>query len=261
MSIRTPQSDKTDGPKVKLVQSGTGESAEEAEDQDGLADNAIAFDQQIVGDEVMESVGEVIYSEWKGGLKPYRILKASDENLENWKREIDGMIKLIKEKNVEAIIELMSKRGRSKGDLFTVRKIIEEEILDETDIILFAIGLFVLREKSPWKPIASRLKLLRGGDHKMESFFTRDGDTNCYDTTITVKTLAKLYGIEGDLEGKWIFHSFFATKDGRVSDPMYGWRRAGLFHSREEHARYIQEIRKREGLIGRATAYIKSKEK
>lgn len=229
--------------------------------KESLEDPDVAIGQKDTGNRVLETAGEVVYSEWKGGLKPYRILKASDTSLEAWKQEIDGIIAMIRTRDITGILESMNKNGRKKGDHREIQRILEEEKLDETDIILFAIGLFLLKEKSPWKPIEARLKLLKGGDHKMEDFFTPNGKANCYDISATVKELAKLYGIEGNLEGKWIFHSFFATTDGRVSDPMYGWRRAGLFHSQEEHAQYIQEIRQREGLVGRVVTYLKSKEK
>lgn len=237
------------------------ESAEVAEiNQDGLGDDAVEFEQQVVGDKVGESAGEVVYSDWKG-LKPYKILKASDENLEKWKREIDQIVEMIKAKNVMAVLGIMNKNGRQKGDPETIKKIIEEEILDETEIILFAIGLFLLREKSPWRPVASRLKLLKGGNINMESFFERNGNANCYDTTIAVKTLAQLYGIEGDLRGKWILHSFFETKDEKISDVMYGWRRAGIFHSAKDHDEYIKQDKGEKGLVSRAKIYLRSKEK
>jgi hypothetical protein len=61
------------------------------------------------------------------------------------------------------------------GDADTVKKLISSEALDDTDIKLLAIGLFILREKSPWHARKAGLKVLKGGKIRMESAFEPEG--------------------------------------------------------------------------------------
>ncbi|MEK7545003.1 MAG: hypothetical protein AAB551_02625 [Patescibacteria group bacterium] len=167
---------------------------------------------------------------------------AEVQNVHEWKHEVDEIASTIAAKNLPQVLELMKKDDRLIGDAKRVEKLISEEVLDDTDTKLLAIGLFVLREKSPWHPIKSGLKVLKGGRQRMESAFEPSGWANCYDIAAIVRELAKMYGIEGKLHGKGLSHAHFETEDGKVSDPMYGWMRGGLFQTKEKFEAHKKEM-------------------
>lgn len=190
--------------------------------------------------ETAEAVDDVVYNDRKG-LKPYRIIKPDTEKIGEWKAQIDKLIQTIKDKNILYLCTLMMKNGRRKGNHEALVNMLQYEKMDEQDVILWAIGLFALREKSTWNPIKTRMKLLKGGDIPMESFFTKDGRANCYDIAVFVKTMAAEYGIHGDVVGKWIRHAKFITAQGKVSDPLKGYKRGGLFQSAGMYKRFLEE--------------------
>jgi len=191
--------------------------------------------------ETSSRVDEIVFSGRKG-FKKYQIIRAPQETLDKWKAGVDELISLISEKNTDELQKLMSPKGYFPGDFETIKKIIQEENLDETDIKLLAIGLFVLREKSPWNFAKSGLKILKGGKVKMESAFDQNGWANCYDIAAIVCELARMYGIEGKLEGKGLSHAHFETKDGKISDPMYGWKRGGIFQTKEIFDKFKKDM-------------------
>lgn len=216
--------------------------------EDAEAENAHAPspDAELAMTETVSKVDDVVYSALKG-VRRYQIMRAPQEVLEEWKRGVDEIVSTIVAKNLPQVRELMKKDGRLTGDADRVERLISEEVLDDTDIKLLAIGLFVLREKAPWHPRKSGMKVLKGGKQRMESAFEPDGWANCYDIAAIVRELAKMYGIEGELHGKGFSHAHFETADGKVSDPMYGWMRGGLFQTKEKF-----EVHKKEmGLLKR----------
>ncbi len=212
------------------------------------AENAHATspDVELAMTETVSAVDDVVYSALKG-VRLYQIVRAPREMLEEWKCGVDEIASAIAAKNLSQVRELMKKDERLTGDADRVERLISEEVLDETDIKLLAIGLFVLREKSPWHPRKSGLKVLKGGKQRMESAFEPDGWANCYDIAAIVRELAKMYGIEGELHGKGLSHAHFETDDGKVSDPMYGWMRGGLFQTK----RKFEDHKKEMGLLKR----------
>lgn len=189
----------------------------------------------------VSGIDDVVFSALKG-IRRYQILRAPQEKLTEWKRCVDEIVSAITTENLPLIRELMKKGDRLTGDADTVEKLISEEVLDDNDIKLLAIGLFVLREKSPWNPSKSGLKILKGGKVRMESASEPDGRVNCYDIAAIVRELAKMYRIEGKLCGKGLSHAHFETNDGKVSDPMYGWRRGGLFQTKEKFQAHKKEM-------------------
>lgn len=217
--------------KLKLAETRSPEQAQAVPDELGPEVELVLTE---TGEEVVKTAGEILYSD-KKGLKPYNIVAPSKEKLAEWKREIDRLIAAIKLQEIPRLLTLMMNDGRRKGDHVALAQLLSEETMDETDIVLLAIGLFALREKSPWQPVMTRLKLLKGGDFPMESFFTKGGMANCYDINVFVKTMAAQYGITGEVDGEWIKHSKFSTPDGKVSDVLYAWKRGGLFQNVEKY--------------------------
>lgn len=184
---------------------------------------------------------EVLYSARKG-LKKYEITKADDLKMEVWKRSIDEFVETIKNKDSERLSELMKNGERFTGNPQEIYELINSEEMDETDVTLLAIGLFILREKSPWNARKAGMKVLKGGKYNMESFFEKDGWANCYDMAVSVKELAKMYGIQGEVHGKGISHAHFESEEGKVSDPMYGWKRGGLFQSKDKFEKFKKDM-------------------
>lgn len=182
---------------------------------------------------IVNNTRRIVFSDRKG-LRKYQIVRAPQEMINQWKAGVDEFVAAITTKDGPKLKELMQNNGREIGDVYAVHDMITDEHLDDIDIKLLAIGLFVLREKSPWSLTRTRLKVLLGGNIKMESTFDPDGCANCYDVAAVVKELAKTYGIEGNLHGKHWEHAHFETVDGKVSDPMYGYKRGGLFQTREK---------------------------
>lgn len=189
----------------------------------------------------VSAIDDVVFSAIKG-VRRYQIIRAPQEKLDEWKRGADEIASAIAAKDLAQVRGLMKKDERLMGDAETVERLISEEILDDTDIKLLAIGLFILREKSPWHGRKSGLKVLKGGKVRMESAFEPEGWANCYDIAAIVRELANMYGIEGELHGKGLSHAHFETEDGKISDPMYGWRRGGLFQNKERFENFKKEM-------------------
>lgn len=198
-------------------------------------------DVELTMTKTVSAVDDVVFSAIKG-VRRYQIIRAPQEKLDEWKRGVDQIASAIAAKNLAQVRGLMKKDERLMGDADTVERLISEEILDDTDIKLLAIGLFILREKSPWHGRKSGLKVLKGGKVRMESAFEPEGWANCYDIAAIVRELANMYGIEGELHGKGLSHAHFETEDGKVSDPMYGWRRGGLFQNKERFEAFKKEM-------------------
>jgi len=186
-------------------------------------------------------VAEVLYSARKG-LRKYEITRADDSKMEVWKKSIDELVEAIRNMDADRISQLMQKDGRYTGDPEAIYELINTEQFDETDMTLLAIGLFILREKSPWNARKAGMKVLKGGKYNMESFFTEDGWANCYDISVSVKEFAKMYGIQGEVHGKGISHAHFETKEGKISDPMYGWKRGGIFQSKKQFEKFKKDM-------------------
>ena len=198
-------------------------------------------DVELAMTETISGVDDVVYSALKG-IRRYQIVRAPKEKLEEWKRGVDEIASAIAAKNLVQVKSLMKKDERLMGDADTVEKLISEETIDDTDIKLLAIGLYILREKSPWHARKSGLKVFKGGKVRMESAFEPEGWANCYDIAAIVREMASMYGIEGKLHGKGLSHAHFETEDGKVSDPMYGWRRGGLFQNKERFETFKKEM-------------------
>lgn len=203
--------------------------------------HATSPDVELAMTKTVSAVDDVVYSAIKG-VRRYQIVRAPQEMLEEWKRGVDEIASAIAAKTLQRVRELMKKDERLTGDADRVERLISEELLDDTDVKLLAIGLFVLHEKSPWHPRKSGLKVLKGGRQRMESAFEPEGWANCYDIAAIVRELAKMYGIEGELHGKGLSHAHFETEDGKVSDPMYGWMRGGLFQTKEKFEAHKKEM-------------------
>lgn len=211
--------------------------------ESGEIQNPGAIDQDIelTMTNTISEVDDVVFSALKG-VRRYQILRAPQEKLDEWKREVDKIASAIATKKLAQVRDLMKKGERLMGDADTVEKLISDENLDDTDIKLLAIGLFILREKSTWHARKSGLKVLKGGKVRMESAFEPEGWPNCYDIAAIVRELASMYGIEGELHGKGLSHAHFETEDGKVADPMYGWRRGGLFQNKEKFESFKKEM-------------------
>ncbi len=197
------------------------------------------------------AVDTVLYSDRKG-LKPYRIIKPSPEKIAEWKAQIDEFVAAITSKNLLHLLTIMRKDGRKKGDYETLANMLQNEKMDQKDIILWAIGLFALREKSSWHAVKNRMKLLQGGDVPMESFFEKDGRANCYDISVFAKTMAAEYGIEGEVVGRWIWHAKFITTDKKICDVLAGWERGGLFQSESKYREFLESKREKHPLARRS---------
>jgi len=191
--------------------------------------------------QTMSDVDDIVFSAVKG-VRRYQIVRAPQEKLDEWKRSVDEIVAAISSKNLASVRKLTMRDGHYTGDPKAVEKVISGEELDDTDIKLLAIGLFVLREKAQWSPVKSGLKMLKGGKFRMESAFEPGSWPNCYDTSVIVNELAKMYGIEGSLHSKGLSHSHFETKEGKVSDPMYGWRRGGIFQTKEKFEKFKKDM-------------------
>lgn len=198
-------------------------------------------DVEMAMTKTVSAVDDVVFSAIKG-VRRYQIIRAPQEKLDEWNRGVDEIASAIADKNLAQVRGLMKKDERLMGDADTIERLISEEILDDADIKLLAIGLFILREKSPWDARKSGLKVLKGGKVRMEGAFEPEGWANCYDIAAIVRELANMYGIEGELHGKGLSHAHFETEDGKVSDPMYGWRRGGLFQNKERFEAFKKEM-------------------
>lgn len=196
---------------------------------------------EIVMTETVGEIDEVVFSALKG-IRRYEIIRAPQETLEEWKRGVDEIIQVITNHDITEVRKLMKKGERETGDADSIAKLISEEHLDDIDIILLAIGLFILREKAPWHVRKSGLKVLKGGKIKMESIFDPDSWANCYDVVVIAGELANMYGINGEVIGKGFSHAHFETDDGKISDPMYGWQRGGLFQTKEKFKAFKKEM-------------------
>lgn len=190
---------------------------------------------------VDDAVGEVVYSHRKG-LKQYEIIKAPATKLEEWKGGVDEFIKVIREKDIDKLYELMRKGDEEKGDYRETVRLIAHEKLDDRDIILLSIGLFILRHKGPWDRTKTGIKTLVGGKMPMESVFESEGWPNCYDVSAVSRELAKMYDIEGEIKVGRLPHAHFETNDRKVLDCMYGWQRGGLFQTREQYDKFKKDL-------------------
>jgi hypothetical protein len=203
--------------------------------------------------------GEVVYSMHRG-FRRYALLQAAPETLENWKAEIDSILQDIREGLETGEFSAMTEwhrmaedqagEDRRVGNPETVRRILKEEILDEDDEVLLAIGLFILRHKSSWNRYRASIKVLLGGHFPLDEILSEKGWTHCYDSAIIARELATMYGVKGEVRGRLAQHAYFETWHGKVCDPMLGWRRAGLFQSKERFRIY----RKKLGFKGRHRA-------
>ncbi|EKD94057.1 MAG: hypothetical protein ACD_28C00001G0007 [uncultured bacterium] len=189
----------------------------------------------------VSAVDEVVFSALKG-VRRYEILRAPQEKVEEWMHGVNEFIHAIRTKDKEKVRALMTKGDRIAGDTDVVEWMLEEEALDESDTTLLAIGLFVLHEKSAWSASKSRLKVLKGGKVRMESAFEPEGYPNCYDIVAIVGELAGRYGIEGTIKGKGLSHAHFETAEGKISDPLYGWKRGGLFQTKQKFEAFKKEM-------------------
>ena len=203
------------------------------EDVERREEDGVHPDVELAMAETVGAVDDVVFSALKG-IRRYQIIRAPQEKLDEWKRGVDEIVSAIAAQNLLQIKNLMQKDQRVIGDADTVTRLISEEVLDDTDVRLLAIGLFVLREKSPWHKSKSRLKVMKGGKVRMESAFEPDGWSNCYDIAAIVRELAKMYGVEGAIRSEVLPHAYFETESGKVSDPMFGWKRGGLFQTKEK---------------------------
>lgn len=220
----------------------TGEEARSAPKSAEIQDvQVIDPDVELAMTNTVGAVDDVVFSALKG-VRKYQIMRAPQEKLDEWKLGVDEIVRAIAAKDLAKVINLMKKGEYLMGDADTVERLISEETLDDTDIKLLAIGLFILREKSPWNARKSGLKVLKGGKVKMESAFEPEGWANCYDVAAIVRELASMYGIEGELHGKGFSHAHFETEDGKVSDPMYGWKRGGLFQKKERFEAFKKDM-------------------
>ncbi len=203
--------------------------------------DAIDPDIELAMTKTVGDIDRVVFSALMG-FRRYRILRAPQEKLDEWKRGADEIANAIAAKDFVKLKSLMTKDDRLMHDTDKVERLICEETLDDTDIKLLAVGLFILREKSPWRAGKSGLKVLKGGKVRMESAFEPEGWANCYDIAAIVRELASMYGIKGQLHVEVLPHAYFETEDGKVSDPMYGWKRGGLFQNKEMFEAFKKEM-------------------
>lgn len=200
----------------------------------------LAPDKEITGEiqGVNQRVKEVAFQK-RVGIKPYKVLKPSLEKLAKWKQEIDDSIHKIKSGDLE---ELMKKKnGKYIGNPADIKSMIETEKFSEKDIILLAIGFFILKNKSPWGQGNIRTKVLKGGEVDMEELLTEEGRTNCIDGAVIAKELASHYGISGQVKTS-LLHGFFQTDEGQVLDAFYGHARGGVFTTVKQYNEFVKKM-------------------
>jgi len=177
-------------------------------------------------------------------LIPYDILKPAPESLAKWKIEVDAIIKAIKANDLGKFGNQLKKRdGRYCANPQLIINHIQTENYDEHSIVLTAIGLFILREKSGWGKGPTRLKVLAGGRVKMEDLLTAEGYTNCIDAAAIAREIATLYGINGEIK-KIINppHGYFLSDQGKVLDSFYGNRHGGVFKTFSDYKKFTNNL-------------------
>jgi len=187
---------------------------------------------------VQREVNEVVFQK-RLGIKPYKIRKPSEESIEEWTREIDETISEIKAGNIDNIMK--KKSGKHIGNPAKIHEMIEAEQFDDTDIKLLAIGIFILKNKSPWGKGNIRTKVLKGEDVRMEELLTEEGRTNCIDGAAVAKELAAHYGITGQVKTT-LLHGFFQADEGQVLDTFYGHARGGVFKTHKQYKEFVRKM-------------------
>lgn len=199
--------------------------------------------QNITAD-TRDRVKDVLYSN-RLGLRRYEILPVENEVLQEWKRQIEEIREALRSKDRALIWKASIRNEKCRTDLDSIEELLGSEVLEETDLTLLAIGLWTLREKSRWKgALQAGLKLLKGGRHKLSSFLEREGNSTCLDLCVLSQELARLFGIEGDIYTidkltSRFAHRHWESRDGKILDINYAWRRGGFFRNREEYQAYL----------------------
>jgi len=187
------------------------------------------------------SEDEVVYDE-RIGVNPYRIIAPPPEVVDRWKAQVDEIVEALKTKDREQIESVVIKEGKRKRfDMDDAMDRIENEALTDEEYILFAIAMFVSRERAPiGSNTRSASKVASGGTYLMEFFLDGDMQGSCIDVAHTVKVLADAYGISGDVAGRKRGHHYFVAENGRVVDPNVYFG-AGFYKNKKEHVRYFAE--------------------
>lgn len=176
-------------------------------------------------------------------LHEYQILPINQERQKGYKKAIDPIITALKSKRKNSIRSFIKKGEIEKIDLDCLMRILDKESPDDQDLTLLGIGIYILREKSPWKGLLDAgLKVLKGGTFSIESFFTEKGNANCIDISTAVKTLAQIYGIESKVEIDKLGHAHMVTNTGKTMDLLRGHFRVGLFQTREKYDKFLDRL-------------------
>lgn len=167
------------------------------------------------------------------GLRKYRIEDEDQELIEIWKEEINKILDDLKTKKIQEVQDAMGPYyGKSIESIYVA---LEREGLDEGDIIMLAISLWVTRQMV-WRGYVDVAKhFLKGGTRDLFSMQQRNnGINNCLDASVLASRMAKEFGVSGDVKtwGKGRFkHRYFQDDKGKVIDPWWGYERAGLFQN------------------------------
>ena len=185
-----------------------------------------------VSDRVGMRAKDVLYRE-RFGFKEYRITGVDEAELNKWKREISQIQKALMSGDREILAFFMDNGRDVSKRVDSVLKILRSEKMNKRKILILAIGIWCLREKSRppsgWK---SFKKLYGGGEYSISNFLDEHGDATCIDLAVLIKELADSFGIEGGLYNFGMVksaHLVWIGKGGEVLDVMEFDERAGYF--------------------------------
>lgn len=193
---------------------------------------------------VHQRIDNVLYSR-RFGLAKYEVAQESEETLAGWQREIEEMKSTLMSNDKSSVKALMSRDEKIRGDLENVMTMLENENLNERDLTLVAIGLWLLREKSRWKgALYAGLKMIKGGKFTLSSFLQKEGNATCLDTCILFNELAKRFGINGNIyvtDNHRFGHRIWKAGSGETVDISYAWRRGGFFKNETTFSEYVKK--------------------
>lgn len=180
----------------------------------------------------------------KIGLREYTIPTEAEEQIKEWKNEIQIFINELTFKKVD-FVELQHLMRRENREWFQNSPLLEvisnhlevsQEKLDEEQKTLLAIGLWILKKKGPFSWISSPAKVLFGKNQPLAEILTPESRPNCIDTAVLSKVMGEEFGVTGTLEtleGNRFQHRFLKTDSGRVLDVWWAADTGGLVESQE----------------------------
>lgn len=179
------------------------------------------------------------------GIREYHIPPEKRELIEKWKQEIQEILDVILATpfDREKITQLVQKKeGKQNFLVDSFLDKVEKGTLSQEALIVGAISLWELREKTDWSIAASTLKPFLGGTHPLSEVFEKGKTINCIDTTELTRQMAQEFGVKGEIVdigmsnrletiGDPNGHKFFMSEGGSISDGWYGRKRGGFFEN------------------------------